>query len=64
MIMREKKREKKYRLMISCCSSTVGGGGVGGVVGGVVAIARIEASTKISSGSVGTGVVKMSSIIV
>ena len=45
--------------MISCCSSTVGGGD--GVVGGVVVIAIIEASTNICSGSVGTGVVKMSS---
>ena len=55
--------------MISCCSSIVGVGvGVGdgdnGVVGGVVVIAIIEASTKISSGLVGTGVFKMSSRIV
>ena len=52
--------------MICCCSSTVGGGdGVGDVdVGGVVVIAIIAASTKISSGLVGTGVVKMSSRIV
>ena len=52
--------------MICCCSSAVGVGvGVGdGVVGGVVVIAIIEASTKISSGLVGTGVVKISSIIV
>ena len=52
----------KYRAIISCCSSTVGGVGVGdGVVGGVVVT---EASTKISSGSVGTGVAKISSMIV
>ena len=48
--------------MISCCSSIVGVGDC--VVGGVVIIAIIEASAKICSGSVGTGVVKMSLIIV
>ena len=51
--------------MISCCSSIVGGGVGDGddVVGGLVVTAITEASTKIFSGSVGTGVAKMSSII-
>ena len=52
--------------MIACCSSivSVGVGEGDGVVGGVVVIAIIEASTAMSSLSVGTGDAKMFSRIV
>ena len=55
-----------YLSIICCCSSVVCcGGGVGDVVdGGVVVIAIIEASIKISSGLVGTGEDIISSTIV